>query len=624
MATRVVEFTLNDINGSPIEGAVFVFKLLQWGAATDSPIYLRQGKKATATDAAGQSSITLWINESGVGGSEKDAVYRVSYPSGESAEFILPSGAGAIDLSDLTLNYAPTGAVQQSSQALDLKADRNAGNIGDPAQANPWRAALSVETSAELNARDTANRARANHTGQQLASTISNFDAAVEANPKVAGIEALADVTDTANVTAAGALMDTEVDADIKTLSLPANTTISAFAATVLDDTTQSAARTTLGLGVGDAPEFNGADMDGGELVLDVDGDTSIRANTPNQIDFKLGGVVELTLTAAKADNLDDIAAIAPADSTILVGDGTNWVAESGATARTTLGLTIGTNVQAWNDNLDDLAALTPSDEAVLRGNGTDWVIATNFRIDAGTLDSGTEMGTGTANGDRAVAEGSGTVASGDNSHAEGFSTTASDENSHAEGTASTASGFSSHAEGRETTASAPASHAEGFLTTASGDNSHAEGLSTTASGITSSATGTRGKAIHNGARVEADGQNADVSSTTTDQFTARFQNGYVFKGGNFLIEATIIRSKSIYTGTDTTDNVYQHVCNSAASFTLTVTDGTADGQEIKIMNRGAGAVTLSGNISIVTALTSLLQGETTVLNWDSTLGEWE
>ena len=66
---------------------------------------------------------------------------------------------------------------------------------------------------------------------------------------KLNGIETSADVTDTTNVTAAGALMDSEVDADIKTLTLPANTTISAFGKTLVDDSTASAARTTLGLG---------------------------------------------------------------------------------------------------------------------------------------------------------------------------------------------------------------------------------------------------------------------------------------------------------------------------------------------------------------------------------------
>ena len=64
---------------------------------------------------------------------------------------------------------------------------------------------------------------------------------------KLAGIEAGADVTDTTNVTAAGALMDSEVDADLKTLSLPANTTISTFGATLVDDADAAAARTTLG-----------------------------------------------------------------------------------------------------------------------------------------------------------------------------------------------------------------------------------------------------------------------------------------------------------------------------------------------------------------------------------------
>lgn len=65
---------------------------------------------------------------------------------------------------------------------------------------------------------------------------------------KLTNIEENADVTDTANVTAAGALMDSEVDADIKTLSLPANTTISDFGKTVVDDADAAAARTTLGV----------------------------------------------------------------------------------------------------------------------------------------------------------------------------------------------------------------------------------------------------------------------------------------------------------------------------------------------------------------------------------------
>jgi hypothetical protein len=64
-------------------------------------------------------------------------------------------------------------------------------------------------------------------------------------------VEDGADVTDVTNVTAAGALMDSEVDADIKTLSLPASTTISAFGKTLVDDADASTARTTLGVAIG-------------------------------------------------------------------------------------------------------------------------------------------------------------------------------------------------------------------------------------------------------------------------------------------------------------------------------------------------------------------------------------
>lgn len=54
---------------------------------------------------------------------------------------------------------------------------------------------------------------------------------------------------------------------------------------------------------------------------------------------------------------LTDIGNLAATDSNIIVGNGTTWVAESGSTARTSLGLAIGTNVQAYSSTLDTVAA---------------------------------------------------------------------------------------------------------------------------------------------------------------------------------------------------------------------------------------------------------------------------
>ena len=82
----------------------------------------------------------------------------------------------------------------------------------------------------------------------EIAEGVTNKHLTATLKSKLDNIEPLADVTDTTNVTAAGALMDSEVDADIKTLALPANTTISDFGKTVVDDADAAAARTTLGV----------------------------------------------------------------------------------------------------------------------------------------------------------------------------------------------------------------------------------------------------------------------------------------------------------------------------------------------------------------------------------------
>jgi len=87
---------------------------------------------------------------------------------------------------------------------------------------------------------------------------------------KVAGIEALADVTDTDNVRAAGALMDDEVDADLKTFVLPADTTISAYGKTLVDDADAATARTTLGVIIGTTVQGWSAILDGMTSIFTV------------------------------------------------------------------------------------------------------------------------------------------------------------------------------------------------------------------------------------------------------------------------------------------------------------------------------------------------------------------
>ena len=66
------------------------------------------------------------------------------------------------------------------------------------------------------------------------------------------------------------------------------------------------------------------------------------------------------TLPNARLDQqLQDVAGLAVTNGNVIVGDGSNFVAESGSTARASLGLTIGTHVQAYDAELAALAGLT-------------------------------------------------------------------------------------------------------------------------------------------------------------------------------------------------------------------------------------------------------------------------
>ncbi len=101
--------------------------------------------------------------------------------------------------------------------------------------------------------------------------------------------------------------------------------TITAFSKTLLDDTTAGAWMTTLGI------------TSYMQTLLDDANEATLHAT----MNLEIGTDVQAWDT-----QLDDIAALAVTDGNFQVGDGSNWVAESGVTLRTSIGVDYATQAE--------------------------------------------------------------------------------------------------------------------------------------------------------------------------------------------------------------------------------------------------------------------------------------
>ena len=111
-------------------------------------------------------------------------------------------------------------------------------------------------------------------------------------------------------------------------------------------------------------------------------------------------GVYEIEAVNAA---LSAIGALTPTDTNIIVGNGSTWIAESGSTARTSLGVAIGSDVQAYDAQLADIAGLAVTNGNFIVGDGSNFVAESGATARASlSLDTGNDVqfdsfGVGTA-----------------------------------------------------------------------------------------------------------------------------------------------------------------------------------------------------------------------------------
>ena len=114
----------------------------------------------------------------------------------------------------------------------------------------------------------------------------------------------------------------------------------------------------------------------GNTVTLNIDSTVATLAGTQTLTNKSIdAGQLTGTVANARLDQqLQDVAGLAVTNGNFIVGDGSNFVAESGATARASLGLTIGTDVQAYDAQLADIAGLAVTNGNFIVGDGSNFV----------------------------------------------------------------------------------------------------------------------------------------------------------------------------------------------------------------------------------------------------------
>ena len=216
MATTTITGSINGVNNTALANKWITFRLVQLGTDSVATATVAQSVDSVQTDASGDFSIDVWTN----GDSGKPSVLEITVDGSKAENVIIPTGTASIELWDLIENYQADGS---TSEQVPLVSDlflRKSTNLSDLGDAPTARTNLGVPSTAEAvlvennlsELTTTASTARTNlglaigsdvqaHS-TVLDATTASFTAADEV--KLDGVEALADVTDSTSILAAG------------------------------------------------------------------------------------------------------------------------------------------------------------------------------------------------------------------------------------------------------------------------------------------------------------------------------------------------------------------------------------------------------------------------------------